>query len=203
MISHPMNERLRNASFLLENIIRSPLSVFTTLVVSVGFVLFALWFPMRNFLWFMFTKSNFETSAKLRILISSLQGIETNYTMFTRVLLILSAIFTGLVVGALLLYLRRRVGLERSTGTSVLGIVVSVIGIGCASCGSIILTSLFGIGALSFTAILPLNGVEFSILGILLLLYSFFSIANKYSNPLACKTKKQKKDRNKMNHNHI
>lgn len=169
--------------------IRNPLTVFVTLVVSIGFLLFALWFPIRQFLWFMLTESSFRASGKVRILATSLQGIETNYTTLSRTLLVISALLTGMVLGALVIYLRKRVSLERSAGTSIIGIAASVIGIGCASCGSIVLTSLFGIGALSFTAALPLNGIEFSVLGIVLLLYSFFSIANKYTNPLVCERK--------------
>lgn len=61
--------------------------------------------------------------------------------------------------------------------------MLAIIGTHCASCGSAILSGIFGT---SLGAILPLGGVEFGILSILILLYSSYTITKKLRNPYVC-----------------
>ena len=70
--------------------------------------------------------------------------------------------------------------------------LASALGIGCAACGSFILTTaLSSFGAASALAILPLRGGEFGILSVVLLALSLVLISKKIAAPLICKPSQQ------------
>ena len=70
----------------------------------------------------------------------------------------------------------------------VIGIIVGFLGVGCASCGSLILSSIFGLSVTaSFIGFLPFKGLELGILGIVILLISIYLVAKKIQDPLMCK----------------
>ena len=71
------------------------------------------------------------------------------------------------------------------------GIASGALGIGCAACGSFILTAtLSSVGAASALAILPLRGGEFGILSVILLATSLVVVSNKIAEPLMCTSEK-------------
>ncbi len=75
-----------------------------------------------------------------------------------------------------------------STATGSLGIIAGTVGIGCAACGSILLTTIFGTSAVAgVLATLPLHGGEFAIIGVLLLIVTMYILAKQISKPLICK----------------
>jgi hypothetical protein len=70
-----------------------------------------------------------------------------------------------------------------------LGAISSVLGIGCASCGSVILTSiLLSFGALSSSYVVSILGLSFSILGVILLLVSNVVLLRKIRAGNVCNT---------------
>ncbi len=82
-------------------------------------------------------------------------------------------------------YMRRQVRLHQAAGASAIGVLVGLLGVGCAACGSALLASLLGAGGA--LAALPLRGQEFSWLGIALVVFSTFSLARKLVEPETCK----------------
>lgn len=101
-------------------------------------------------------------------------------------ILLMAGLF-GLNAALVVHYMRRQVRLNRAAGASALGVVIGLLGVGCASCGSVFLTSLLGVGAtIGALSWLPLHGQEFTWLGILIVLASMFSIARKIVEPEAC-----------------
>ena len=69
------------------------------------------------------------------------------------------------------------------------GLVSGIFGIGCASCGTFILTSVLAlVGAGGIVSFLPLGGEEFGILGVVLIGYATYWTAKKIEEPLVCKT---------------
>ena len=96
------------------------------------------------------------------------------------VYLILVAVLFGISLSFSIYYLKHSSLLEiKSFG----GLVLAVLGLGCASCGSLILTPILGVAAGGFLASLPLDGGEFAILGIGLMLWSLYSLAQKIDRP--------------------
>lgn len=57
---------------------------------------------------------------------------------------------------------------------------VGLLGIGCDACGLVILSSIFGLSATAgFIGILSLAGLEFGLLGIIILTISIYLVAKK------------------------
>lgn len=67
----------------------------------------------------------------------------------------------------LIYYFQKRFRLEKTAGMSTVGMLSGLLGVGCASCGSVIISSLIGFGATaSVIGVLPLRGQEFGLLGV-------------------------------------
>jgi len=83
---------------------------------------------------------------------------------------------------------KKQLAFKRETGLGFSAIAVSFLGLGCSACGSLILSSLIGLTAT--TAVidwLPLEGLEFGLLGIFILLLAIYLTAYKISAPNDCK----------------
>lgn len=129
-------------------------------------------------------------SRKLNLPISLLGSIATNFTLLSASYTVAIAILFGMDVAMLLYFFRRKVYDARRAGvaTGLFGITSGVFGMGCAACGSLLLTSMFSlIGASGILVLLPLKGGEFGILGTLLLTMTLYTIAKQIQNPVTCK----------------
>lgn len=129
--------------------------------------------------------------AKLIFVLSLYGSLVSNFTklsaIYTLVLLVLFSINTCLF----LFYLRRVQKITKGhrglQASSTLGIVSGILGIGCAACGSVILTGLAAsFGATGLLVALPLRGGEMAILGIVLLAWTIHFLAKKINDPLVC-----------------
>lgn len=131
--------------------------------------------------------------SKVSFVLSLYASLLTNFTVFSALYLILVSVLFGINIALLTFYIRRRQ--ERSHNTtahlaSIGGIISAVLGIGCAACGSVVLTavlSLFGAGGLLL--ILPLHGIEFGIIGFILLLVSIRYLIKRINDPFVCPMK--------------
>lgn len=71
---------------------------------------------------------------------------------------------------------------------SILGIFLSLFGVGCLSCGALLIAPLFSFfGIASVLDFLPFGGVGIAILGLVLTIFSFFYLLHQISKPLTCK----------------
>ena len=160
-----------------------------TLVISVGVFVSGILIPHYQLLQTVLGNPVLSLLEKSTFVVSLLGAIETNFTLVSALVLLLTSVLFSINVVMLLYYIRRvRGGSVVVTGaTSLGGLVSSLFGIGCAACGSLIATSVlatFGAGGLIM--LLPLHGVEFGFIGIALLLYSISLIEKKINAPLVC-----------------
>ncbi len=130
-------------------------------------------------------------SEKLVFVASILGSIETNFTVVSAIVLLITAVLFGINIAILLYYIKQARGGSRSVGltgaSTFSGLVSGLFGIGCAACGSLIATSvLITFGASGLITLLPLRGVEFGFIGVLLILYSIWLLAKKINAPLVC-----------------
>lgn len=117
--------------------------------------------------------------ARLTILLELYPFVGTVYGPLTGLALLAVATLTGVNV-ALVAYHVREHGLavERSGGSAV-GVVLGVLGAGCAACGSAILAGVLSlVGATSLLTLLPLEGLEFSLLAAVVLVLSTYWLAD-------------------------
>ena len=170
-----------------QKVFRRPSYVVLALGAAVGFLVFAIWLPNLSFIADMITASTFSLPQKLGILVSSLAALNTNFTPLSRTVTVTLALLIGVDIAFLTFYLRTRFRLERSAGMSIGGLIVGLLGIGCASCGSLVVATFLGAGATaSFLNVLPLKGQEFGFLGIAFVLAGIVFTARKIEQPVAC-----------------
>lgn len=174
----------------LQKVFRRPQYVLLAFVTSVTVFVFAVWFPNLPLIVRIMGHSDIPLSQKLDLPISLLGSIITNFTLLSASYTIAIAILFGINLSMLVYFLRRRVAEVKQGGiaTGIFGIASGVVGIGCAACGSFLLTSILSlVGASWILSFLPLRGAEFGILGVILLSISLYMTAKKIQNPAICK----------------
>ncbi|HZD22589.1 MAG TPA: hypothetical protein VE569_04210 [Acidimicrobiia bacterium] len=133
-----------------------------------GLVVFALqvWLPNLGLVWSVLTSGTMSVMDKAGFLWASLGAIGTNFTTLGAWLAGLVSLLFGLNLAFTVRYLRR--GLTaRAGGVGVMGILAAALGVGCSSCGAVVLSFLLGTGATaSVVGLLPLAGQEFNLLAV-------------------------------------
>lgn len=117
--------------------------------------------------------------ARLTILAELYPFVGTSFEPLQGVLLYVVAVLTGVDVAMAIYHFREHGVSLREGSTSVAGVVLGTLGAGCAACGSAVLVgllSLFGVsGSLLF---LPLEGLEFALLALIVLTLSIYWLAD-------------------------
>lgn len=171
----------------LKELYRRPLYIGLLGLVACIVLSVLILLPNFSLLKVTFASDYFSFSEKFWTFVISLGAFETNFTRFSQITTILVSFLIGTQVSLLVLYIRKRAQLQKSIGASTLGTMFSLLGVGCTACGSVILSSVFGISAV--TAVLgwlPFKGTEITILGLLILLWSVWYTAYTYSAPITC-----------------
>ncbi len=174
----------------LKKVFRKPTYMILALVMSIGMFVFATWLPNIGLIMSVVFSPDTPFSEKLDLPVSLIGSISTNFSMLSASYTIAIAILFGIDLAMLIYYLRRRIKEVKDAGvtTGFLGLASGVVGMGCAACGSLLLTSILSlIGASSILTKLPLNGGEFGILGLILLGFSIFAVAKQIQSPSVCK----------------
>jgi len=164
---------------------------YITLATVVSSVAFALvtWLPnlslvLESFL----SEGTIEERTKLPIIL--LGSIVTNFTLFSAIYAVCIVVLLGISVSLMVFSFRQRVPRSKSSGvtTSFFGTLSGLLSIGCAACGSVILTPLLAtLGGTAFLTFLPLEGSEFGMIGVFLLLLSIYVTAKEIEQPVPCK----------------
>jgi hypothetical protein len=128
-------------------------------------------------------------SIKLNLIFSLFGAIQTNFTALSASYTIAISILFGVNLVLFFHYIRsQRTGVSKVNGAAGIGGLISgIFGIGCAACGTFILTWVLGfVGAAGLVSFLPLGGEEFGILGVILLVLSIRMITKKITGPQTC-----------------
>lgn len=164
--------------------------IFLAGIVSLAFFVLAVWLPNLRIVAHTLASGSIAFGAKLTLLLNLLGSIGTNFTLFSAISAIIIAILFGVNIAVITYFIRKRKavlsGRELFAGAG--GIGSGIIGIGCAACGSFILSTILPvIGTVGVIAFLPLKGKEFGILSMGLLLISISVMARKIIEPVVCK----------------
>jgi len=153
----------------------------------------ALLLPNFSVLSQIFLSNSISLKVKISFLLSLYGSLFTNFTFWSASYLILVAVLFGINVALLTFYIRRRQevsGDKTAHVASLGGMISAVLGIGCAACGSVVVTAVLGLfGGGGLLLLLPLKGAEFGILGVLLLLFSIRYLIKRIKDPLVCPVK--------------
>jgi hypothetical protein len=175
----------------LKKVFREPR--YTVLALGVAFTQLSvvLWWQNWSLVQTVVTLSEPSLLMKLSFLVSLYAGLGTNFTLLSAAVLLGTVLLFGMQIALLTYFIRRSVRGQRKLsalhGFGVSGLIASTLGIGCAACGSLMLTSLIATagGAVLVTA-LPLHGLEFGIVGLMLLGYATILLARKIDAPNVC-----------------
>ena len=174
----------------LQKMFQKPAYAILALVLSAVMFAFTAWLPNIRLIASVAGSPDASFSQKLGIPLSLLGSITTNFTLLSAMYTIAITVLFGVSMAMMVYFLRRKISKVKQGGiaTGFLGVASGVVGVGCAACGSFLLTSgLTLVGASSILAYLPLSGGEFGILGVILLSVSIYLTAQKIQNPAICK----------------
>ena len=173
----------------LQKVFRNSRLTLLAITVAVMVFLFAVWLPNLGLIKTILFDSSVSIGVKVNLPIQLIGSISTNFTLLSALYTIIIAILFGVYVAMLTYFLKRRIKEVGQGGvaTGFLGIASGVLGVGCAACGSFLLTSLTLVGAGGVLAFLPLGGSEFGIIGAVLLALAIYMTAKKIQDPLVCK----------------
>lgn len=166
---------------------------YLTLALMVSGTIFALtvWLPNLRLIIEIMGHPSVSLAQKIELPLSLLGSIATNFTTLSALSTVLIAILFGMNVAMLVYLVRSRAALLHKSGaaTGTLGLLSGIFGIGCAACGSLIVTSVLSLlGAGGALAYLPLRGAEFGLIGVALLLWSTYALSKRIGDPLICST---------------
>ncbi len=175
----------------LKQVYKNPLFIFLSFLTSFFVLVISIWLPNLHLVQNTITSSTYTFTQKINFFIASLGALDTNFTFLSKELTITIAIIFGINLSFAVYYFRNRISLQKQVGTSLGGVLFGFLGVGCASCGSVILASFVGMGTTAgLLSPLPFKGQEFAILGLILLLSSTIFMAKKLQDPLVCKPQK-------------
>jgi hypothetical protein len=174
----------------LKEIYSRPIYVVLTLFIFITTTTFALIAANLSFVGSIY--SNFGLVAGFRAVFSLLGSISTNFTLFSATSIILLAFFFGVNSSLFVFYFKRYKRIKTSGGaaSSTGGLLLGAFGIGCASCGPLIIAPVLSvIGISGLLTFLPFGGEEFLMVGLLLLIYSTYALLKKINEPMTCPIK--------------
>lgn len=117
--------------------------------------------------------------ARLRVLLELYPGVGTAYTGVQSIVLVATAVLIGVNLAVVTYHFREhRVSLTSGSG-SIGGVVLGTLGAGCAACGGAVLAGLLSIlGASGALLLLPLDGLEFTLVAMVVLVLSLYWLAD-------------------------
>ena len=174
----------------VQEVFRDPRYLILAAMVGLTAFAFSVWFPNLGLMGEIFMNSNTPLSSKIQFAVNLLGGIRTNFSVLSASYTIAIAALFGINITMIVYYLKKkRAVLQRTElATSFGAALAGIFGVGCAACGSFLLSAtLSAIGATGALALLPLRGGEFGILSVILLTIAIYLIARKINDPTICK----------------
>lgn len=184
-----MKSNLKNLWAAFEEVFAHSFYIALASALVIIAFLFAVWLPNIGLLAEVFGVSSTPLETKLKLAWSLLGGIRTNFSLLSAGYTIAISALFGVNISMVVYFLKRtRDNLARKdVAAGVSGIASGALGIGCAACGSFILSTTFSfLGVASALAILPLRGGEFGILSIALFAFSLVLISKKITALSTC-----------------
>jgi hypothetical protein len=171
----------------LKHVFSKPRSITGAILGAAVFMIFAMGLASSKLIVFIAGSQVFPVWEKFTLSAKAMLGALAVTPPAELIIIVLTSVLFGANIAMTAHYVRDRVALRRSAGASFVATVFGVLGVGCAACGSVLLSSILGsaaaIGVLSF---LPLHGLEFGIIGTVVMSAALWYTARKVSMPDAC-----------------
>lgn len=170
-----MGAHLKNLQTAFREVFANAPYIVLASTLAILTFLFAVWLPNLGLLQKILATSSTPLADAAKVAFGLLGGIGTNFSALSAGYTLAIAALFGVNTALVVFFLRHRRTLpaKKEMAAGLGGIASGAFGVGCAACGSFLLSaalSFFGAG--SAIALLPLRGGEFGILSVLLLLVS-------------------------------
>lgn len=171
---------------ILGKVYRKPVYLFLTIFVGLLTVAFVVLAPNAKLIFQFITNEGFV--AGFALVANLLRSIGENLTTLSAIITILLGVLLGMNISLLVHKIRqsRKPGVS-AVATSGLGVFIGLLGVGCAACGTALLSALLplaGIGAV--ITFLPFGGLELQILALALLVFSIWRLVKDLAAPAVC-----------------
>src|SRR3989338_5638103 len=161
-----------------------------SVLIFVVFLIIFLWFFGNilnlGLLWALTKNSGFISAFSLSL--NLVDFWTTNFSLYNLILTLATIILLSLDISLIYFYYKKSV--KRFSGGGFFGSfagLLAIFGVGCASCGSVVLTGLLSFfGASALLSFLPYGGAEVAVIAFLLLVWSNLYMLKKISDPLVC-----------------
>ncbi len=122
------------------------------------------------------------------LFIQTLFDLSSSFTVGALILAILGSLLGGLNIALAYTYMRVRGEMIAHSGLySGAGLLMAFLGIGCAACGTAMLSLVLGFFGLStMLDVLPYEGLEIGYIGLIILMIASYTLAQKVSAPNVC-----------------
>ena len=161
---------------ILKEVFQKPAYLIWSVCSSLFFLLFLVWLPNLYLLKELFFSKKMGFGEKFLLIFNSFDLINGNFTLVSAVMMLTIAILFSINLALIGYYIQCQKRFLPTGGFSLLGALSGTLGVGCASCGSVVLSYLGLSGAITF---LPFGGREFRLLAIVLLISSLYVTARK------------------------
>ena len=171
---------------VLKKVFSSPKYVLFALLFACALLFLIVWLP-NIALVRVVHDSAIPIGQKLAFILSFFTSLPLTYGWPEALSLYLVVIIFGINGSLLLFYINQAGGLRGVAHKNLLhqigATAVSLLGVGCAACGTLFLAPLLGTAFSGFLLFLPLRGFEFSIIGLAILVWSLYATAKRIDNP--------------------
>lgn len=162
------------------------------LIFAVGFTFFTLavsvWLRNFSMLTAIFGSSRISFSDKILLFVKLLFNVGIGIDLFSLFFLLVLSILSGFNAALIVYFFVRQKKIYAKQGVAASsGILIGLLGTGCAACGTFVLSSLLAsFGAAGAIVSFPFGGEELSVLGIFLLLSSIFLLLKEIKSRNIC-----------------
>lgn len=174
---------------VIARVFQRPFYAFIGVISSFTVFVLAIWLPnIRLVAQVLFSSGS--VSERISLPIALLGSVFTNFSTLSALYVVIMAVLFGVNVALVVFFLGRRIASVNKSGlaTGFIGVVSGTLGVGCAACGSLLVTVfLTWIGTGAFIRFMPFRGEEFGIAGVILLAVSVFLTAKRIKDPVVCK----------------
>ncbi|MCC6639136.1 hypothetical protein IT409_01095 [Candidatus Falkowbacteria bacterium] len=171
-------------------VFKNPRYTLLAIIVAIGLFCVSALIMNHSLVRFALTSDFLSATDTWKLLVGVVPTLINSTKGASLFLTIIAFIASGINVALLVYYMTHRVKVMHATGVGVLGVLISLVGVGCGACGSVLLTTLLGVGAgTRLLGALPFAGLEFSVVAIGIVVASSIYLLNIINKPDVCPIK--------------
>ncbi len=169
---------------VLHKVYSKPRYIILALLLALILMGLLVWLPNINLVGAVL-QGNLGVGQKLMFVLNLFLALPFTYGKAQATYTVIIAFLFGLNAGLLVFYMNvnRAILTSKHSMSTAGGLLVALLGLGCASCGALLLTPLLGTAVASWLLVLPYQGMELSVLSICIILWSTHTLVKKIDNP--------------------